>query len=383
MMQKKTKITLIVLTGVALVLGGSIWKAVSARYAKQEQAKIATAQLQKTPVYSLSADAYAVIEPVDFHQTVSISGSVQAVRFASLRSALSANVVGLLTKEGQSVKAGQVLVQLDDKEVSQKALAAQAQLDIAKRQFQNSQALAKQGFISSTALEIAQANYDTSKANAEVARQAQQDAFIKAPFDATISKVYVKLGDRVGLQSVVVDVVGKGGLEVEVPVPVAYVRDVKKGQTAWLRAEGLGQDQQAKVNRISPSVNAANRQIMVYLSLPSSTLLRHGEFAEGKLLLQNKPTVAVPVSAVQRDKPQPYIQLVQEGKVKHFAVELGATGRFGEVDYVELKGVTPSLGQVFLLAKAGPMVEGTGVQLQPVPAAPPLVESKAASTVQP
>jgi len=374
-MKKKTWVATGVAAAIVLVLGASVLRAVNNRNAKQQEAAVATANLQKTPVYEVAPQAYATLQPVALDKTLLISGSVEAVKFAAIRSAVAADVIELLAREGQAVKSGQPLVRLDDADTAQRAAAAErqaaaskAQLDIAKRQLDNNKALSQQGFISATALETtqanfdaAQANYDAAKANAAVARKAQQDTLIRAPFAGVVAQVHVNPGDRVAVQAAVVDVVGQGALEVAVAVPVAQARDIRAGQKALLTAEGLAKEQTAVVARVAPSVNMGSRQVMAYLSLPAQTPLRHGEFVQGELLLDTEKTLAVPVTAVMRNKPQPYVQVIDNQVVKHVTVTLGAIGRVGTQQYVQIDGL--AAGAVVLLAEAGSMAEGTQLKL--------------------
>ncbi|MEY3953979.1 MAG: Macrolide export protein MacA [Pseudomonadota bacterium] len=374
-MKKKTWVATGVAAAIVLVLGASVLRAVNNRNTKQQEAAVATANLQKTPVYEVAPQAYAPLQPVALDKTLLISGSVEAVKFAAIRSAVAADVIELLAREGQAVKAGQPLVRLDDADTAQRAAAAdrqaaasKAQLDIAKRQLDNNKALSQQGFISATALDTtqanfdaAQANYDAAKANAAVARKAQQDTLIRAPFAGVVAQVHVNPGDRVAVQAAVVDVVGQGALEVAVAVPVAQARGIRAGQKALLTAEGLNKEQTAVVARVAPSVNTGSRQVMAYLSLPAQTPLRHGEFVQGELLLDTEKTLAVPVTAVMRNKPQPYVQVIDNQVVKHVTVSLGAIGRVGTQQYVQIDGL--AAGSVVLLAEAGSMAEGTQLKL--------------------
>ena len=392
-MKKKTWVATAVAVAVVVVLGASVLRAVNTRNNKQQEAAVATANLQKTPVYEVAANAYATLQPVNLEKTMLVSGSVEAVKFAAIRSAVSADVIELLAREGQAVKAGQPLVRLDDADSAQRAAAAdrqaaasKAQLDIAKRQLDNNLALSKQGFISATALETtqanfdaAQANFDAAKANAAVARKAQQDTLIRAPFAGVVAQVHVNPGDRVAVQGPVVDVVGQGALEVAVAVPVAQARGIRAGQKATLTAEGLAKQQPAVVARVAPSVNAGSRQVMVYLSLPAQTPLRHGEFVQGELLLDTENTLALPVSAVMRNKPQPYVQVIENQTVKHVTVALGAMGRVGNVEYVQIEGLNAAT--LVLLAEAGSMAEGTQLKLLGAQAAPQTASAASAPAV--
>jgi len=68
----------------------------------------------------------------------------------------------------------------------------------------------------------------------------------------------------------------------------------------------------------------------------------------------------VPLSAVRTDKPSAYVQVVQDGKVAHRAVQLGERGEAGKEQWVAVQGVAP--GSTVILGHAGPLREGTLVK---------------------
>jgi hypothetical protein len=83
------------------------------------------------------------------------------------------------------------------------------------------------------------------------------------------------------------------------------------------------------VARINPSTQAGSRSILVYLAVEPTTVLRQGLFAEGMLGTGRLTTLTVPVSALRTDKPQPYVQVVENGKIAHRTVVLRRTRRCG------------------------------------------------------
>lgn len=72
--------------------------------------------------------------------------------------------------------------------------------------------------------------------------------------------------------------------------------------------------------------------------------------------------IAIPLSAVRTDKPQPYVQVLEDGKIQHQTVELGSRGEYQGQTMVAITGL--STGKKILAGVAGPMTVGTVVSTE-------------------
>jgi hypothetical protein len=125
------------------------------------------------------------------------------------------------------------------------------------------------------------------------------------------------------------------------------------------------------VARINPSVQAGSRSVLIYLRVPAAAGMRQGLFAQGEIVTGRLNAPAVPLSAVRNDKPQPYLQVVQGGKVAHVPVTVERQGVLNGEPMLIVDGVKAApVGTQLLRAQAGLIREGTEVQLAaPAPAA--------------
>ena len=362
---------------VVLVAGGFTARALKAR--SQQQAA-AAAPASAPPALELSAGDVVTLQAVPMTRTLGISGGLKAVNTAVVKARVAAEVKSLTVREGDTVKAGQLIGQLDTTEfdlrlrqAEQTASASRAQVDIAKRALDNNRALVAQGFISPTALESsvsteasAQANYMASTAAADLARKARADAALTAPISGVVSQRLAQPGERVGVDARIIEVVDLSRIEMEAAVAPEEVGAVQVGQVARLDVDGLTQAATATVVRINPSTQAGTRSVMVYLALAPQPGLRQGLFARGRIELQRSDTLAAPLSAVRVDQSKPYVLAVESGKVALRTVELGARGEAAfngrSESAVELKAGAAS-GAVLLRGSAGAVRDGTAVRL--------------------
>lgn len=316
----------------------------------------------------------------DLVRTVALSGGLAAVETALVKARLAAELRSLTVREGDTVRAGQRIAQLDDTEAGWRArqaadqvAAAQAQLDIAARTLANNRALVAQGFISKNALDTsdsnmaaATANHAAAQAAAELARKAVRDTVVSAPINGTIAQRFVQPGERLAVDARIVEIVDLSRLELAAALAPADVAALRIGQVAQLQVEGVATPVTAKVVRISPATQAGTRAVMAYLAVTPAPGLRQGLFAQGVVELDRQPARVVPLSALRVDGARPYVLLASDGQVQRLDVTPGARGlaTFGGPPEaaVAITGALPE-GTTVLRGSVGSLRAGTPVKL--------------------
>jgi RND family efflux transporter MFP subunit len=380
----------------AAMLGGGAWYMRSAG-PKEDASKTATpatAAPVAAPVFEIPASDTLVATEQRLVHNLPISGNLKAVNTVVIKSRVAGEITQLSLREGDYVKAGQVVARIDPTEyqrklrqAEQQADAAKAQVDIAKRQYDNNRSLVDKGFISVTALETsfsnlsgAEATYKAALSGADVARKVLDDAVLTSPISGQVSARLAQPGERVSVDVRLLEVVDLNSLELEATLSPADSIDVRVGQQATLQLEGREQAVTAKVQRINPNVQAGSRSVLVYLRLDSVSGLRQGLYGQGQLALGQRQVVAIPLDAVRTDKPQAYVQTIDNNKVVHHVVKTGLRGQLlGQTDstvWVEVSGVPTH--SVVLRGTAGALREGLPVRSGSTPAAasPALPSSK-------
>ena len=323
----------------------------------------------------LTASDVVNAQSISMTQGLPISGTLKATRSAMVKARVAGELLALEVREGDAVKAGQIIAKVDpteylarQRQAQQQAEAARAQVEIAQRQFDNNNALVNQGFISKTALDASIANLNAAKAThqaavsaLDVASKAVDDCYLKAPLSGFVSQRLVQPGERVAPEARIVELVDLSQFELEATLTPTDALNVKVGQSAKLNIEGSSQEVTGKVLRINPSTQMGSRSVLVYLGIQGHPALRQGVFVQGTLGTQKIQTVAIPLESVRSDKTAPYVQVVQDGKVVHVKVALGIRG---EVDGKALMAVSEiNEGTQVLAPSAGAVREGTLVKL--------------------
>ena len=369
----------IVIALVVIALAGGIWRALSAKRAQQAAATVA-AQIQGQIEFSQNDVFTAEIREIT--QGLAVSGTVKALNYAAIKARVAGELKEITVREGDSVNAGQVLARIDPVEyqrrfeqAQEQASAAKSQMEIAQRQWDTNKALVDQGFISKTALDNslasfqgAVASHKAAIAGADVARKSLDDSVLRAPFSGVIAVRSAQLGERVGIDAKVLELVDLRQLEVEAPLSPSDSLDVKMGQTAQLQIEDRAELVTAHVTRMSPSAQAGSRSVLVYLTLDQPAGLRHGLFAKGTLGLVKSQVLAVPLTSVRTDHPSPYVQVVEKvgevTQIRHQTVEMGIRGNEASgkdpQEWVAVKGL--AAGSLVLKGQVGAMREGMVVR---------------------
>jgi RND family efflux transporter MFP subunit len=371
----KLRVKWVVIGLVAALLVAGAMRTLSSRQTQKAALQAQqVAQKKQVPVVLNPADLVQAAS-LELSQGLAISGPLRAVNSAMVKARVAGELRGLSVREGDFVKAGQVIARIDPTETQarvrqaqQQAESAKTQVALAQRSVDNNSALVTQGFISKNALESsaatlagAQANFRAAQANVDVAAKSQGDTVLRAPIAGQIAQRLAQPGERVAIDTRIVEIVDLNALELEAALSAAEAMAVKVGQTAQLHIEGANEATSARVVRINPSVAAGSRAVLAYLSLASTDNLRQGLFTQGTLITGQTMALALPLSAVRTDKPQPYVQLVVNNQVAHQTVTLGQRGGFQGQMMAEITGVEP--GAMVIRGAVGTLREGTPVTL--------------------
>jgi RND family efflux transporter MFP subunit len=246
-------------------------------------------------------------------------GVVEPVTQSTVASQASGRIARLAVKAGDSVRAGQVLATIDDRETRtglqrSQAQSAQAEANLrnARAQFERTRELQSKGFVSMAALDTAQAAFNAALAGRDEAAAGQRQSAIAqgftqvtAPYDGWVLETLVQSGDLA--------VPGKPLLTLYAPLPLRVVVQVPASRAAEARAasqvevmldEGSGKGQWiSPVSRtMLPAADPVAQTLEWRLELPATTSRSvapgqqvHVRFAGG-----SQKRLVIPASAVLR-----------------------------------------------------------------------------------
>ena len=383
----KARTRWITLGVVVLLAAGLGAKALMGRGAAQASAAAASAASAAAgDGIELAPGDVARAARAELTTVLAVTGGLKAVQSAVVKARVSAEVKTLTVREGDRVQAGQLIGQLDATEFNlrlrqaeDQASAAQAQLDIAQKTLDNNKALVDQGFISRNALDTsassragAQASLQAARAAADLARKAVADSEIRAPIAGLVATRLVQPGERVALDTRVVEIVDLSRIELEAAVAPEDMLQLRVGQVAQVVIDGLAGPVAAKVSRIAPSTQTGTRSVMAYLELANTSGLRQGLFGRATVALQRKAALVVPTSALRHDQALPYVLTLENGRAVSHNVTIGGRGEVlidGRLESAVEITEGLSEGAVVLRSTVGALRAGTRLVLAKAAAA--------------
>ncbi len=214
---------------------------------------------------------------------------------------------------------GRIKSLLDQKVVSQSEYdQRRAQVDVARQQFQVAQNVAEQSYRSLQA----------ARARIELARKAQADTTIRAPFSGLVAERVVSVGDYVTRGAHVATVVRVDPMRVELTIPEQAVSLVKAGQPVQISVDAYpGQAFPAKVRFVSPSLRTDQRALTVEAIAPNPDgRLKPGLFATAQIQQPTStPALLVPASAIETVAGTSRVYVIKNDKVEERIVTVGET----------------------------------------------------------
>lgn len=353
--------TVVAVAGIALAGGAAWWW----QHRPQEPGPAAAASAPRSGAAAAGGTAGPAAVEVARAEAVTLSDEVQAVgslkssQGVMLRPEVSGRIARLGFGDGQRVRRGQLLVQLDDTLQRAQLQQAEAQASIARTNLQRSRELLAQNFVSQSAVDQNAAALQVGEAQVALAQAQLARMKVLAPFDGTAGLKLVDVGDYVKDGADIVNVEDLAALTVQFALPERYVDRVRVGQPVELAVDALpGRSFKGRVQALDSQIDANGRALQVLAQVDNSgALLKPGMFARPRVVFAvREGAVVVPEEAlVPLGTKQYLIRVVDGPDGKQVARRLEARiglrlpGRVEIVDGLKAGDLVATAGQARLL----------------------------------
>lgn len=265
-----------------------------------------------------------VVAPQAFTETLGAIGNVvpRAGHVATLSAPGAARIARIDIALGQSVTAGQTLIELDQAQFQSALQSAEATLTAAERANERQQRLATEGIVPRKDAEVAAADLAKAHSDAIVARRAAELSVLKSPIAGVVTRLSATLGASTDATQSLVEISDPHTLDILFNVTPTDAGRVHTGVRVSLSAgqtesgEPLGS---GTVTSISGTVDSASRGVAVRVQAPATKRsLRIGETVFGTIAVRTNPSaVVVPTDALVPDGEEYKVFVVDESGVAH------------------------------------------------------------------
>ena len=322
-MLKRVGLTIVI---AVLIIGGL-------GFVKYQQIEAATKQMSFEP--PPTAVTTILAEKENWPSTFKAIGSVAAVQGVIVSADLPGIVDKITFDSGRQVREGQVLVHLDTRQENAQLVAAEAQRDLARLNYERMKGLVEQGAIPRADYDRAAADKSATEAKVGEIKATIERKTIRAPFTGVLGIRQVNLGQYLTGGNPVVPLQSLNPIYVNFSVPQQAALQVKVGQVLSVTASDMaGTVFEGKVTAIDSVVDEATRNVRVQATLSNQRgKLRPGMFVETELHFGGaQPVITLPASAISYAPYGDSVFVVTDLKDPHGKTYRGVKQQFVKVD---------------------------------------------------
>jgi membrane fusion protein (multidrug efflux system) len=298
------------------------------------------------PVRTQSVERGEITSYVETH------ARLEAERWVEVVSRAQGLAESLKAEEGDRVREGQVLVQLEKEEAELQVGQAKVALQQARSTLERTEALHGRQLVSQEEFEAASHQLENAEVALREAELGLEYTDIRAPIDGVVMMRQVEQGDLVRPNQVVFAVADLEPLQARIRVPEKRMGQVRPGQQARVLIDALPDHVfEARVRMISPGVDPASGTIKVTLDVPPAEgVLRPGMFTTVRIVTEvHAGTLIIPKKALVLETDEDDVFVVRDGKAARVRVELGYT----DGDRVEVLSGLSEADQVITVGHEG------------------------------
>jgi membrane fusion protein, multidrug efflux system len=256
---------------------------------------------------------------------VSAIGTANANEAVNVTTKVSNLVTAIHFSDGQVVRKGQVLVELDRAQASADLAAAVATLEESRSQFNRSRELLATQALSRAQHEQLEATLKANEARAAAARARLADCYVRAPFSGRVGMRRVSLGALISPGTIITTLDDISAIKLDFTVPEAQLSDLRAGQTVVARTTTYpGRNFAGRVTTVDSRVDSASRAVTVRAVIPNADgALKPGMFLTVELAKEQRKALVIPEAALVPEQARQFVYVVIGAAVAKREVELG------------------------------------------------------------
>lgn len=291
--------------------------------------------------------------------TEEVVGTVRAKLHAVIEAKVSGRIEKMPAVPGLNVQAGDLLVELDAREVQARYDRTLAVRQQAEADLQRANTLLAQKILSPAEFDNVQSRFRADDAAAIEAQTMLGYTKVTAPFTGTVTRKYADVGDLAAPGKPLLEMEDSRELRLEADVPEAVVGRVALGDKLSVRVSSLSNELAAVVGEISPAADPASRTFLVKCDLPPTAGLRAGQFGRAAMPVGETSALRVPAAAVMQRGQMELLFVATNG---HAQMRIVKTGRRVGAEVELVSGV--DAGEAVIVENAAGLMDGQPVEVK-------------------
>ncbi len=306
--------------GAAVIIGASLWffRASSAGKGGKPAAKA-------REVAPLSVSGVKVT-PVPFTEIITANGSLRADEAVELQTEVNGKIASLNFVEGQRVRAGDVLVKIDDSSLQASLRRAEARRKLAEVREKRLARLVAEGGVSRLEYEAASGELAVLETEIDIIRTEIAKTSIRAPFNGVVGLRFVSTGAYVAPATRIATLQNLNNIKVDFSIPERYATFVKPGAPITFSVAGSSSTYAGSVEAVEPRIDVSTRTILLRARCSNSDLaLIPGLFARVEFSVnKSENALLVPAIAIIAGLEERFVFVARDGKAVRVRVRTGA-----------------------------------------------------------
>jgi membrane fusion protein (multidrug efflux system) len=267
----------------------------------------------------------APVRSVELTREIEALGTAKANESIDVTAKVSNLVTAVRFDEGQLVRRGDVLVELDSAQARAELAIADAALSESRSQYRRSRELFATKALSEAQLDQLEAALKSDEARAAAARARLADTVVRAPFDGRVGLRRVSLGSLISPGAVITTLDDTSVIKLDFTIPETFLSAVKAGQQIVARGAAYPDASfTGKVSSLDSRVDPATRSVTVRAILPNEEgLLKPGMFMTVRLARGAAQGLVISEQAIVPEQGNVFVFVVKDGSVEKRQVRTG------------------------------------------------------------
>lgn len=261
------------------------------------------------------------VRPEPFRHYIDLQGKVDAEDNVPVTAKMPGTLTKILVKNGDAVKKGQLLAQIDDGVMLKGLAELELQLKTAEDIYNRQKGLWDQKIGTEVQYIQAKTNKEALEQRIATTKEQWQQTKIYAPIGGTVDMVMLKTGQAIAPGYPLCNIINLSQLKIVGNVPEAYAAKVREGYAVQLFFPDLNKETASRVTYVSKTINSTNRTFTVECALPAGSDYRANMIAVMKIIdYQNPNAVVIPVNLIQTAEDGEFVLLADKTDAKNATV---------------------------------------------------------------